>query len=146
MEDTVTSDHIQIVQETFDLIAPSAETVAALFYEQLFMLDPSLRSLFKGDTSTQGQKLMSTLALVVRGLSHPEQIVPAVRRLGERHMSYGVQPAHYHTVGEALLWTLAQGLGASFTTEVKAAWEAAYALLAELMQEAAAQVSTKLAA
>ena len=33
-----------------------------------------------------------------------------------------------------------------FTIEVKAAWEAAYALLAELMQQAAAQVPTKLAA
>src|SRR5690349_6115947 len=97
-EDTVTPDHMQIVQETFEMIVPNAETAAALFYTQLFTLDPSLRPLFKGDTRTQGQKLMSTLALVVRGLSRPEQIVPAVRRLGERHASYGVQPAHYRTV------------------------------------------------
>jgi hemoglobin-like flavoprotein len=142
----VTPDHIQIVQETFEMIAPSAETAAALFYQRLFTLDPALRPLFKGDARTQGQKLMSTLALVVRGLGRPEQIVPAARHLGERHASYGVRPAHYRTVGEALLWTLAQGLGASFTDEVKAAWEAAYTLLAELMQEAAAQVPTKLAA
>ena len=142
----MTPDHVQLVQETFEMIAPSAETAAALFYERLFTLDPSLRPLFKGDMSKQGQKLMSTLALVVRGLSRPEQIIPAVRHLGQRHVSYGVQPADYRTVGEALLWTLAQGLGTSFTDEVKAAWEAAYTLLAELMQEAAAQVPTKLAA
>ena len=142
----MTPDHIQIVQETFEMIAPSAEIVAALFYERLFSLDPALRPLFKGDMGAQGQKLMSTLALVVRGLRRPEQIIPAVRHLGERHANYGVQPAHYRTVGEALLWTLALGLGARFTDEVKAAWEAAYTLLADLMQEAAAQVPTKIAA
>jgi nitric oxide dioxygenase len=142
----VTPDQVQIVQETFEAIAPAAETVAALFYERLLTLDPSLRPLFKGDMRTQGQKLMSMLTLVVRGLHRPDHIAPAILLLGERHISYGVQPAHYHTVGAALLWTLAQGLGDRFTDEVQAAWHAAYTLLAGSMQEAAAQVPTKLAA
>ncbi|HEU5102818.1 MAG TPA: globin family protein [Roseiflexaceae bacterium] len=142
----MTPDQIQIVQETFEIVAPSADAVAALFYERLFTLDPSLRPMFTGDARAQGDKLMSTLALVVRGLRRPEQIMPAVRRLGERHVIYGVEAAHYQTVGEALLWTLAQGLGASFTEDVKSAWAAAYTMLAELMLEAAAQVPTKRAA
>jgi hemoglobin-like flavoprotein len=142
----VTPDQIKIVQETFETVAPAADAVAALFYERLFVLDPSLRVLFKGDARAQGQKLMSTLALVVRGLNRPEQILPAVRQLGVRHVSYGIEPSDYETVGEALLWTLGQGLGAGFTDDVRSAWGAAYTMLAELMQEAAAQVSTKLAA
>jgi hemoglobin-like flavoprotein len=145
-EYALTPDQIQIVQETFEMVAPSADVVAALFYDRLFALDPSLRPMFKGDARTQGQKLMSTLALVVRGLQRPEQILPAVRRLGERHVSYGVEPAHYDTVGAALLWTLSQGLGDRFTDDASAAWTAAYTMLAELMQEAASQVPTKLAA
>jgi hemoglobin-like flavoprotein len=60
-----------------------------------------------------------------------------VQRLGARHTGYGVQPQHYQTVGAAILWTLAQGLGDAFTPEVEEAWTAVYTLLAETMQEGA---------
>jgi hemoglobin-like flavoprotein len=60
-----------------------------------------------------------------------------VQRLGQRHAGYGVQPHHYVTVGDALLWTLAQVFGPAFTSEVREAWTAAYVLLATIMQEAA---------
>jgi nitric oxide dioxygenase len=36
-------------------------------------------------------------------------------------------------VGEALLWTLERGLGASWTPDVAAAWTAAYSMLSEFM-------------
>lgn len=130
---------IQIVQQSFALVEPIAPTAARLFYSRLFELDPSLRPLFKSDLATQGEKLMSTLKLVVTGLDSPERIIPAVRSLGKRHAGYGVQPAHYATVGEALLWTLQTGLGEAYTPEVDAAWQSAYALLSGLMQEAAAE-------
>jgi hemoglobin-like flavoprotein len=69
-------------------------------------------------------------------LKQPERLLPAVRLLGQRHVGYGVQSSHYQTVGEALLWTLGQGLGDKFTPAVEEAWTAAYLLLAATMQEA----------
>ena len=54
-----------------------------------------------------------------------------------RHVAYGVEDAHYATVGKALLWTLEQGLGDAFTLEVREAWTIAYGLLAGTMQEGA---------
>ena len=60
--------------------------------------------------------------------------LPAVRDLGSRHPRYGVTTEHYAPVGAALLWTLEQGLGSSFTTDVKAAWSQAYTSLAGAMQ------------
>jgi hemoglobin-like flavoprotein len=82
---------------------------------------------------------MGTLALVVHNLPQPEKILPAVRTLGRRHAGYGVKDEHYTTVGAALLWTLAHGLGDGFTPEVKTAWTAAYTLLANEMQSASAE-------
>ncbi len=82
---------------------------------------------------------MSSLKLVVSGLNNPEKIIPAVRNLGQRHANYGVQPEHYTTVGEALLWTLERGLGTAYTPEVAAAWGSAFGLLSGLMQEAASE-------
>ncbi len=80
---------------------------------------------------------MATLKLAVKGLDDLETLVPVVQDLGRRHAGYGVQDAHYGTVAEALLWTLEQGLKGDFTPEVKEAWTAVYALLAETMVEAA---------
>lgn len=133
------SQQIEIVQRTFAMAAPMADEVADRFYRRLFELDPMLRPMFRGDIKQQGQKLMAVLALAVRGLSKPETIVDAVQRLGQRHAGYGVQAQHYATVGEALLSTLAEVFGPAFTDEVRAAWTAAYTLLATIMQEAAAE-------
>jgi nitric oxide dioxygenase len=85
----------------------------------------------------QGNKLMSALAFVVHGLDRAETILPAVRQLAERHVGYGVKDEHYASVGQALIETLAGGLGKAFTTDVRSAWQAAYALLSTVMIEAA---------
>ena len=44
-------------------------------------------------------------------------------------------PLIVQLVGQSLLWTLEQGLGKEFTTEVKAAWTAMYGLVATEMKE-----------
>ena len=54
--------------------------------------------------------------------------------LGQRHVGYGVRAEHYDTVGQALLWTLDQGLGALRTTEARDAWVATYELVATAMR------------
>jgi len=135
------NQEVQNLQRSFELVEPIAETAASLFYARLFELDPSLRPMFKSDLKTQGEKLMSTLKLVVVGLDNPEKIIPAVQSLGKRHASYGVQPQHYETVGAALLWTLEKGLGEAFTPEVEDAWKNAITLLSGLMLEAASEPS-----
>ena len=87
--------------------------------------------------AAQRKILMQTLTVVVKSLDKLDQIVPAVQALGRRHAGYGVRESHYATVGEALLWTLEQGLGEAFTPDVRAAWTEAYGTLATVMIEAA---------
>ena len=135
-------DHpVWLVQTTFEQVLPIADQAAALFYARLFTLDPTLRGLFHGDMQAQGRKLMTMLRVVVKGLNRLEVLLPALHELGRRHLEYGVTEAHYATVGAALLWTLEQGLGESFTPEVAAAWSTAYSLLAEQMQDVALSVA-----
>jgi hemoglobin-like flavoprotein len=133
-EIAMTNKQKLLVQDSFEKVRPIAEAAAALFYDRLFTLDPSLRALFRGDQKEQGRKLMQMIAVAVKGLDNLEQLVPAVEQLGRRHSGYGVQNEHYDTVGAALLWTLEAGLGPDFTEEVKEAWATVYALLADVMQ------------
>jgi hemoglobin-like flavoprotein len=127
---------VALVQRSWNDVLPIAETAAQMFYERLFDLDPSLRPLFQSDMTKQRHKLVDMLSVVVSGLTRLEELLPTVRALGRRHAGYGVRNEHYATVGMALLWTLEQGLGDSFTAEVREAWVAAYGLLATTMKDA----------
>jgi len=133
----MTQPQRQIVRQTFARIEPIAEIAADLFYNRLFEIDPTLRPMFKGDMKEQGRKLMSMLSMIVHGLDDFASVRPSVEHLGRRHRSYEVTPAQYETVGAALIWTLEQGLGESFTQEVRDAWIAAYGAIAGIMTAAA---------
>jgi nitric oxide dioxygenase len=47
-----------------------------------------------------------------------------------------VRDEHYAKVGDALIWTLEQGLKPSFTREAREAWTALYGTVAATMQNA----------
>lgn len=134
----MTPEQIELVTSSWEKVKPISGKAAELFYGKLFELDPGLESLFKGDMVEQGKKLMKMINTAVNGLQNLEAIVPAVQDLGRRHVGYGVEDAHYDTVGAALLWTLEQGLGDAFTEDVKQAWTDTYVLLATTMKDAAA--------
>ena len=133
----MTPEKIALVRSSWQQVLPIQDTAAQLFYGQLFELDPSLRSLFKGDMVEQGRKLMTMINMVVMSLDNLAPLLGAVEDLGRRHVGYGVTEAHYDTVGSALLWTLGQGLGEQFTPPVEAAWTDAYTTLASVMKQAA---------
>ena len=129
----MTPQQIELVQTSFRKVVPIAGTAADLFYDRLFETAPEVRSMFPQDMKEQKAKLMGMLGTAVSNLHRLEEILPAVKALGERHKGYGVTAAHYAPVGAALLWTLEQGLGPDFTPEVKEAWTVTYTALAGVM-------------
>ncbi len=137
----MTPEQIALVKSTWEMVVPISDKAAELFYGKLFELNPDLESMFSGDMSEQGKKLMRMIGTAVNGLDRLDDIVPAVQQLGVRHIEYGVKDADYDTVGAALLWTLEQGLGEAFTNDVNTAWATVYGLLAGTMKSAAAQAA-----
>ncbi len=137
----LTTEQIKMVQYSWAQVVPIADKAAELFYGRLFELDPTLKPMFKGDMVEQGQKLMRMIHIAVDNLDKLDDIVPAVQDLGVKHLEYGVKNSHYDTVGAALLWTLGQGLGDAFTTEVRSAWTEVYGLLASTMKDAAREAA-----
>ncbi|MFT4047389.1 MAG: globin family protein [Solimonas sp.] len=128
---------VAMVQASWQQVLPIRRQAAALFYGRLFSLDPSLRALFHTPIAEQGDKLINMIDAAVGKLDRLDQLLPVVHALGARHQGYGVQPEHYATVGDALLWTLEQGLGETFTGELREAWGEVYSALAAAMLDGA---------
>jgi hemoglobin-like flavoprotein len=139
----MTPAQIGHVRRSFSLVEPIAQQAAALFYDNLFTADPNLRRLFQGNMAQQGARLMNMIATAVDLLEEPDALVPALRKLGARHVNYGVRDEHYARVGAALLKTLKQGLGDAYTDDVHAAWVALYGVVSTTMMDAARAASTE---
>lgn len=133
----MTPQQIALVRQSFAQVSGNSDAVAALFYSRLFLLEPSLKPMFRTDMKVQGGKLMTAIGAVVDGLDEPAQLLPVVRKMALRHLDYGVKAHHYDLIGAVLMWTLEQGLGRDFTREVRQAWSTAYRLLSATMIEAA---------
>lgn len=128
----LTQIQIRLVQRSFGKAAARKRQIAALFYDRLLELDPTLRPMFKGDMEEQGRKFMNMLALIVSHLNDPEELKRRMQATSQRHIGYGVKPEHYQTVCAALLWSLEQGLGKEFTPAMREAWQSAYSIIAEI--------------
>jgi hemoglobin-like flavoprotein len=126
-----------LVQHTWALVVPIADTATAMFYDSLFAIDPGSKGLFeKTDLAEQRLKLLQVLSVAVAGLDDLGRLMPIVEDLGRRHAGYGVRDEHYDSVSAALLWTLQKGLGAAWTAETAAAWAEVYGLLSGVMRSA----------
>jgi hemoglobin-like flavoprotein len=128
---------IQLVRNGFAAVSSDRQAFAAAIFERLFANDPGLRALFATDMEAHGAKLLAALGQVVKSLDRLEPILDHLRTLAHRHVAYGVEREHYDLLGDALLGALAERLDDGFEGKARAAWAAAYSLLAKAMIEAA---------
>ena len=133
----MTPHQIDIVRSSWLAIAANLDALTAHFYTFLFEIDASAARLFSGvDMAAQREKLAQSLAVLVKALDDPDQLLPAFAALGKRHVNYGVDHRHFDSVGEALLRAIAATLGDACTRDVHDAWTEVYALVSAVMQRA----------
>jgi hemoglobin-like flavoprotein len=129
----ITPQQIELVQSSFQQVLPIADFAGELLYGRIFVLAPETRALFDEDIRPQAKRLMGAVKVAVDGLDNLEKVAPFLVKLGARHVRYGVRAEHFDVGGEALLWTLEQGLGDAFTPDVRQAWVAAWNVVAGAM-------------
>ncbi|WP_186419077.1 globin domain-containing protein [Bosea sp. CS1GBMeth4] len=129
----MTPEDIALVRSSFAQLHRRKIETACLFYERLFTDRSETRALFKPDIETQAARLMDMLTVALAMLNDPAGLELLLRRLGERHQSYGVRPEHYAAVRAALLWTLETSLGPAFTAQTRVAWIKVYDQMAAIM-------------
>jgi nitric oxide dioxygenase len=130
--------NVELLEQSFALVAPQADELVSSFYQNLFTDYPAAQPLFAhSDMAKQKQMLKSALVMVIENLRKPEALSAALKGLGARHVKYGALPEHYPLVGNSLLKTLEQYVGSAWTNEVKEAWIGAYGAITELMLDGA---------
>jgi EAL domain-containing protein (putative c-di-GMP-specific phosphodiesterase class I)/hemoglobin-like flavoprotein len=139
---TLTAHDVMLVRSSFALAVPIQDDIFTLFYDRVFAVAPEMRVLFANDISGQKLKLMALLTICIGKLHDFPALVPSLKQLGARHLTYGARTEHYAIIGEALLHALKAGLGNSFTQEICSAWIKAYNALAVTMQVGADAVSS----
>lgn len=121
------AETITLVPDSFAKVTSITPQAAALFYNNFFKLNSTLRGLFKG------KKMMQMVGAAVGKLDQLDVLVPILQRLTVRHKQFGIADKDYATVGSVLLQTLEQGLGPDFTPAVKQAWTEAYGVMSSTM-------------
>ena len=133
----MTTQQVSLIKNTwkvFQTIDPVL--VGNVFYSKLFLTDPKLRRMFNVSKDEQSKKLIEMLNIIVGRLDRLDELTEDIKQLAIRHVSYGVKPKHYDVVGNALYWTLEQGLGKDWNENVKEAWTDCYVLLSQTMIDA----------
>ncbi|MBL0357163.1 MAG: hemoglobin [Chitinophagaceae bacterium] len=136
----MTKEQIKLVKQTWRLfrgIDPAL--IGDLFYTKLFADNPSVKKMFPPDMEQQYIKLIDMLTSIVGRLDQLDTLTDEIAAMAQRHVQYGVRPAHYKLAGNALLWTLEKGLGKDWNSEVKEAWQTCYTLLSNTMINASSQ-------
>ena len=135
----------QMLNQSWNALAPMQDEAADLFYDKLFQLEPGYRRFFPDDMRAQKRKLTATLAFIVESTVWPmsqwQDDVPTERdltvvllALGRRHGStYRIPDASYAVVREALMWSLDRCLGDDFSDDVREVWTRVYDSVASMM-------------
>ena len=130
---------IDLVRQSFDSVR--RREFADMFYRRFFELAPETRSLFPHDLDRQYLTLMDMMAAVIGALDKQELFQSMTTYAGLRHARFGAKPAHFSAFGDALIWSLEQQLGSSFTSELRAAWQMLYDEVQNKMISAAERVA-----
>jgi len=129
---------IKTIRQSLEIMGKRSQALALMFYNRLFRLDPSLRSMFRTEIDVQAEKLMKVLAVLIGSLERFDTLRPTLRYMGSCHAGYGVRPEHYRTVVQALLETLEEVVGTRFSEAMRVAWTKVLILVSNEMLEGAA--------
>jgi methyl-accepting chemotaxis protein len=131
---------VEVLEESFDLVAPQGDKLMRTFYDRLFETAPAVQPLFAHvDMERQRQALLNMLVVLRESLRDLDDIVPDLEDLGERHTEYGAQPEHYPVVGEVLIGAMTEVAGDAWKPEYTAAWQEAYGVVQNVMLSGAAR-------
>jgi nitric oxide dioxygenase len=126
-----------IVKSTVPLLESGGEALITHFYKMLLDRYPQVRPLFNQAHQASGDQpraLANGVLMYARHIDQLDQLGDLVAKIINKHVALQILPEHYPLVGECLLESIRQVLGAEIATdEVITAWGNAYGQLADIL-------------
>jgi NAD(P)H-flavin reductase/hemoglobin-like flavoprotein len=129
------------LKASFAKVASHGDQVPLFFYSYLFLAFPETRDMFPASMAGQRDRLVAALGRIVSNVDNTGDLVGFLQQLGRDHRKFGVVVGHYPAVGEALLATLAHFLEGDWTPRLAADWQAAFGLVAQVMNKASEEAA-----
>ena len=126
---------IDIVKNTVPILQAKGIEITTHFYTIMFQNNPEVKTLFdmsKQESGAQPMALAMTVLAAAQNIDRLDTLLPAVQKIGARHVEVNVKPEHYPIVGKNLLQAFQDVLGEDATPEILEAWEKAYAVIADI--------------
>src|SRR6187402_724999 len=127
---------IAIVKSTAPILEQHGETLTRHFYQRMFAKNPEVAPFFNPAHQTAGSQqkaLAAAICAYAANIDNLEVLGGAVELIAQKHASLQIQPEHYPIVGENLLASIREVLGAGATDEVIHAWGEAYGFLTQIL-------------
>lgn len=117
----LTSSQIQLIRSSWNIFRNMDPVlIGEVFYSKLFLDFPKLRRSYPADIVAQYPLLLGFVSGIVRNLEEPETLQHFLSTMVENHKTPTV--AHCQKLGRTLQWTLKQGLGNDWNSELETAW------------------------
>ena len=126
---------IEIIKSTVPVLKEHGLDITTHFYKIMFTNNPEVKGFFNMDKQASGEQpkaLAMTVLAAAQNIDNLEALLPAVKKIGKRHVEVGILPEHYPIVGKNLLAAIKDVLGDAATDEIIEAWGKAYGVIADL--------------
>jgi nitric oxide dioxygenase len=123
---------IAIVKATAPVLDEHGETLTKHFYKRMFAHNPEVLPFFNPANQAGGSQqraLAAAICAYAANIDNLEVLGGAVELIAQKHASLLIKPEHYPIVGENLLASIREVLGAAATEDIINAWAEAYGIL-----------------
>ncbi|MFZ4573981.1 MAG: globin domain-containing protein [Phycisphaerales bacterium] len=135
----------ELVQQSYERLAPGLNGLVEHFYRRLFEVAPEARRLFPPDLGKLRSHFAAAVAIIARNAVAIEAMEQPLSDMGARHAGYGARPEHYAVVGKVLLETLELAAGEMWTPALSDAWRDLIAHVSHVMLKGAAKAAAEAA-
>lgn len=132
----LTEQTIAIVKSTAPILEEHGDLLTRHFYKRMFEKNPEVAPFFNRTNQEQGTQqkaLAAAICAYAANIDNLEVLGGAVELIAQKHASLQIQAEQYPIVGENLLASIREVLGAGATDAVINAWAEAYGFLANIL-------------
>lgn len=137
---------IRLVKSTAPILQEHGETLTRHFYQRMFTHNPEVAPFFNPAHQSAGKQqraLAGAITAYAANIDNLEVLGGAVELIAQKHASLMIKPEHYPIVGENLLASIREVLGAGATDAIINAWGEAYGFLAQILIGREQQIYTE---